>query len=259
MDDNYYLIRERARELVAKSPPPDFYKEQSRAYERSCHYYLNNPVIRKLREFVGTCIDNDFGHGLDHSEKVAIDAGALIIIECHLAGLKEEVRIDRFLLLVQCAALLHDIKRKDKNHALRSAEFAYDALSGYPFTGKEVEDICQAIRNHEAFKSMSGEFSMEGRIISDCLYDADKFRWGPDNFTHTVWDMVTFSRIPLDVFITHFPRGMKAVSKIRDTFRSETGKKYGPQFIDIGLSIGNTLYEIIRKEFGHCLQGQVNI
>lgn len=248
MDDNYYFIRKRARELVAKSPSPNFYMKESEAKKRSHDIYLKNPVVRALYGFVEQQIENDFGHGLDHAEKVAIDAGALVIIECTHAGYSDEM-IYRSVLLVQCAGLLHDVKRKHKNHALKSAEFASEILPDYPLTENEIHDICQAIRNHEAFKDISGEFSELGLIISNCLYDADKFRWGPDNFTHTVWDMLSFSQIPLPVFVAHFPRGMKAVAKISDTFRSKTGKKYGPQFIDIGISIGDRLYQIIKTEF----------
>lgn len=248
MDDNYYLIRKHARELVAQSPSPDFYRDHSRAYQSSFKFYRENSVIKRLTSFICELIDNDFGHGMDHSEKVAVDAGALVIIEFETEGYATDV-VERNLLLVQAAGLLHDVKRKQKNHAVRSAEFAHDALAKFPFSSREIEDVCQAIRNHEAFKSIHGEFSDEGLILSDCLYDADKFRWGPDNFTHTVWDMVTFAGIPLSVFMSHFPRGMKAVSRIRDTFRSVTGKQYGPQFIDIGISIGDLLYEYIKQEF----------
>ena len=75
-------------------------------------------------------------------------------------------------------------------------------------------------------------------MLSDCLYDADKFRWGPDNFTHTIWDMVGFINPPLKTFVSHYPKGMALLKKIRGTFRSRTGRRYGPQFIDVGIAIG---------------------
>jgi hypothetical protein len=85
--------------------------------------------------------------------------------------------------------------------------------------------------------------------VTDCLYDADKFRWGPDNFTDTLWEMVAFSQIPLPEFIGQYPRGMAGLERIKETFRTETGRRYGPQIIELGLSIGEAIYRMIRDEF----------
>jgi hypothetical protein len=61
--------------------------------------------------------------------------------------------------------------------------------------------------------------------------------------------MVAFFETPLSRFIDYFPKGMEGLQKIRHTFRTQTGKYYGPQFIDIGISIGNELYRVICTEF----------
>jgi hypothetical protein len=248
MDAEYILIRDHARKLVQASPDPDFYIEHAEANRLSLEFYLSNPMINKLRGHVSAMMEDNMGHGLHHAEKVSLDAGALVLIVCHNAG-RTEQETARLLLLAQCAGLLHDIRRKQKNHALVSAEYASELLKNYPVSRIEAEDICQAIRNHEAFKASVGVLTDSGKILSDCLYDADKFRWGPDNFTHTVWDMVANAKIPLPVFMAHFPRGLETVGRIRDTFRSDPGKKYGPQFIDIGMTIGNKLYALIKTEF----------
>ena len=112
-----------------------------------------------------------------------------------------------------------------------------------------MDNRFNAIFNHEAFKNQIEITSERGKLISDCLYDADKFRWGPDNFTHTVWDMVSYLKIPVKKFIEHYPKGIKTLSKISSSFRSETGKKYGPQFIEVGIEIGNKVFKVIKKEF----------
>ena len=36
---------------------------------------------------------------------------------------------------------------------------------------------------------------------------------------------------------------MKGIEKIKETFRTATGKRYGPEFIDQGIAIGNAIYE----------------
>ena len=91
--------------------------------------------------------------------------------------------------------------------------------------------ICQAIRNHEAFKYNEGSDLKEDSLVSNCLYDGDKFRWGPDNFTDTIWDMVSFFKTPISKFIAHYPQGMEGLVKIKQTFRTDTGKKYGPSLL----------------------------
>ena len=93
----------------------------------------------------------------------------------------------------------------------------------------------------------------ERALLSDCLYDADKFRWGPDNFSDTIWAMVSFLDMPVEHFIGRFPQGMQMLVRIRDTFRSKTGRVYGPQFVDIGLAVGRKLYRTIQAEYGQDL------
>lgn len=247
MDSRYETVRQLARELVAESTPPVFYDKFSTEHTLSKTFFENNALINEMTDFVTAEIENDFGHGLHHSIKVAIDAGTLVIIECRLSEFSKE-KTERILLLVQCAGLLHDIKRKEKNHAVKSADFALEFLKKYSLSQTEINDICNAIQSHEAFKEIVCNFSIEGKIISDCLYDADKFRWGPDNFAHTVWEMVTFSKIPLNEFMAHFPKGIKVIEKIKYTFRSETGKEYGPEFINIGTSIGHELFNKINNK-----------
>ena len=122
-------------------------------------------------------------------------------------------------------------------------------LKSYPFSAEEIGDICRAIQNHEAFKDSIAADTPEGELISNSLYDADKFRWGPDNFHDTLWDMVSYVNPPLAKFMDGYPRGMEKLETIKKTFRTATGKKYGPQFIDLGLAIGEELYRVIKTEF----------
>lgn len=244
----YLKIQQQARQIVFKFPAPAFYQDFPIANQQSKEFFETNHVISKLRLFVEDRIDNDLGHGFDHAVKVTLDAGALMIIECGQAGYSTEFTYRR-LLIVQCAGLLHDIHRKDENHAVKGAIFASELLKSYPLTTDEIGDIYQAIRNHEAFKEPIPINTPEGLLVSNCLYDADKFRWGPDNFTDTIWSMVSYYKTPLKKFIEYYPSGMEKLTHIKSTFRTQTGKKYGPQFIDLGLSIGNELFKFIQAEF----------
>ncbi len=248
METIYTKIRTRARQIVSSFPTPDFYKKEADAIALSRKLMEKSGLISDLIAIVTEHLEDDFGHGLQHAVKVSLEAGSLVLIEGQRMPLSRQT-ITRYVLLVQCAGLLHDIRRKQKNHAIKGAAFAKKLLQDFPLSSKEVADICLAIQNHEAFKNKIEIDSPEGKLISDCLYDADKFRWGPDNFTDTIWEMVSFLNPPLETFIAHYPKGMKSLERIKQTFRTHAGQRYGPQFIDIGLAIGEELYRVIREEF----------
>lgn len=243
----YVYLRQHARKLAAQLPLPDFYVDCRDAHLVSRHLFETHPIISDLRRFIDLHLEDDYGHGITHAVKVTLDSGALMFIEGLHLGYSEE-KIHRKILLAQCAGLLHDTKRKTENHAIFGAAFARQVLISYPLAFHEIDEICGAIRNHEAFKNMATATSAEGLTISDCLYDADKFRWGPDNFTDTVWKMVSFLDPPLAVFLAHYPKGIDSIRRIKSTFRSKTGRKYGPQFIDMGLHVGEELFALIQKE-----------
>jgi len=248
----YARLREQARLIVSSFPSPEFYQDHSQAYEYSSRLFKADPEIRKLCRFVSENLDDDFGHGLQHAIKVTIDAGALMNIEGQAAGYSESM-LERRTQIVQSAGLLHDTKRKKKDHSKHGADYARAVLENYSLSYDEIEDVCRAIQNHEAFKSNVTIDTPEGALISDCLYDADKFRWGPDNFTDTLWDMVSFLNPPLSKFMARYPQGMESLEKIKNTFRTETGKRYGPQFLDLGLAIGQKIHDVILSDFSEYL------
>ncbi len=248
MQPIYHQIRKRARQIILRHPTPDFYHDHSQAYEASKQFFDSDRVIKKLLSWLAGTLEDDFGHGLMHAVKVSHDAGTLMVIEAQQSGYARNP-LSRLVSLVQTAGLLHDIKRKKKDHSSHSAAHAQKLLKKYPFAPEEIVHICAAIQSHEAFKDPIDANSPEGELISNCLYDADKFRWGPDNFHDTLWDMVSYFNPPLAKFIDGYPRGMEKIRSIKTTFRTTTGQKYGPQFIDLGLAIGDELFGVIKSEF----------
>ena len=252
MDEKYSRIRDLARQIVARFPSPDFYLDHPPAHEYASTFFENDPVIKKLKHFLTEHLEDDFGHGLQHAIKVTLEAGALMAIEGKADGYEQDF-LDARMRVVQCAGLLHDIKRKKKDHSKHGADHARKILKNYPFSAAEVDDIYRAIHNHEAFTDNIAIDTSEGALVADCLYDADKFRWGPDNFAYTLWDMISYYNPPLTEFMERYPKGMQGIARIKSTFRTHTGKKYGPQFIDIGLAIGEELYDVIRAEFSDYL------
>jgi len=55
--------------------------------------------------------------------------------------------------------------------------------------------------------------------------------------------MVKAHNTPLEALHGTFREKMRGIEKIKGTFRTGTGKEYGPEFIDQGITIGNAIYE----------------
>jgi len=245
----YADIRRCARRIAARFPIPEFYVDFSMEFAFSQRFFELDPIVRAMRRIAVRELEDDLGHGLLHADKVSLDAGTLAIIESRRAGLPLRC-IRKRLRLAQTAGLLHDVRRKAADHALAGSEHAQKLLvNSALFTPSDIGAVCGAILNHEAFKRHIPITGLKGRMISDCLYDADKFRWGYDNFTDTVWTMVSYLRVPLQDFIGRYPQGMARIADIKKTFRTETGKDYGPRFIDMGLAVGRLLYETLQRDF----------
>lgn len=247
LPEEYREAREISLRIASEVDPPRFYLEKEEAVEASRIALEGHPMCKSVRELVEERGER-LGHGMAHVLKVAVDAGALVLIECEAAGAAE--RRERSLLLVHLAGLLHDIRRDEPEHAQKGAEEAEIILRDFDVRDGERRAIMQAIRNHEAFKPALPLEDPSLQVLSDALYDADKFRWGPDNFTETLWSMVAPFRIPLEVLLRNFLPKMEGIKRIADTFRTPTGREYGPDFIARGLEIGERLYRELAGMYG---------
>jgi hypothetical protein len=238
-DPEYIRAIDLSRKIAAEVGTPRFYLEKKREVALSRELFTADPLVKegiRIVEERGDC----YGHGLTHVRKVAIDAGALILIE-EGGGFPGD-RMLRIVLLAHLAGLFHDIRRAEKDHADRGADEVVKLLTSFPIRDDECAEIAGAIRNHEAFRPPPDAGSAE-HLLSDTLYDADKFRWGPDNFTETLWAMIIPRGIPLRTLLPRFLSGIEGIRKVRESFRTATGREYGPDFIDRGLTIGRRLYE----------------
>jgi hypothetical protein len=252
MKDIYEEMMANARVIAASFPQPRFYVSCRESLDLSRSLFDEDAQVMRCRTLVLNELKDDLGHGIVHSEKVALEAGALAYIEGERLSLEESSRREA-CLLAQIAGLLHDLRRGEKNHAKVSALAASNMLHEF-LTSQKREYIVQAIANHEAFVEPKSIESPVGQMISDALYDADKFRWGPDNFTHTLWQMLRSSGARIAPLIRRYPEGMEGISWIKKTFRTETGKIYGPEFIELGLRIGEKIYEFLQERFSEELR-----
>jgi hypothetical protein len=253
MKDIYEEMIAASRDIASSFPQPSFYVSCREPLYLSRSLFDEDAQVMKCRAVVLSELKDDLGHGIDHSEKVALEAGALAYIEGERHSLEESLRREA-CLLAQTAGLLHDLRRDEKDHAKASAFAASRMMQEFSIFPDKAEYVVQAIANHEAFVKPKRMDSPVGQVISDALYDADKFRWGPDNFTQTLWQMLRSSRAAIIPLIRRFPKGMEEISGIRETFRTETGKIYGPEFIELGLKIGEKIYQFLLQRFSEELQ-----
>jgi len=248
MEEIYGEMIAVSRKIASSFPPPRFYACCQPWMALSQNLFSADAQVLRCRTLVQNELKNNYGHGLDHVEKVAVEAGALLYLEAEKRSMGEAGK-QRAGVLVQMAGLLHDLCRGEKNHARLGAAAAGKILRNFPFSPEEERMIVGAIANHEAFLEPQPIVSPLGQLVSDVLYDADKFRWGPDNFTLTLWEMLRFSRAPIVRLIQRFPKGMKGIARIKETFRTPSGKTYGPEFIDLGLMIGEKIYQFLQERF----------
>jgi hypothetical protein len=242
-DFDYRLAIQLSRKIAEMVGTPRFYSDRSREVSLSRELFAAESLTSEAMRIVADRSPG-LGHGLDHVEKVAIDGGALLLIEQGGGPLDSQVR--RQVLMAHLAGLLHDIKRMEKDHASVGADEAGRILSSFPLLCEERLWVTEAIRNHEAFRPCGRAADPAAQLISDVLYDADKFRWGPDNFTETLWAMVAARDVPLRTLLPRFLPGLEGIRKIRDSFRTPAGRVYGPDFIDRGLAIGSQVYAALK-------------
>ena len=248
MEDIYEEMIAASQEIAASFPLPCFYTCCGQWIHLSRSLFSQDGQVLKCRAMVHRELTNNYGHGMDHAEKVAVEAGALAYIEGFRLSLQESAQ-HQAGILAQMAGLLHDLRRGEKDHAQSSAAAAGRILKDFSFPPEDEQMIVEAIANHEAFVEPKRIDSTLGQMVSDVLYDADKFRWGPDNFTVTLWEMLRFSKAPIARLVRRFPKGMKGIARIKDTFRTDTGRVYGPEFIDLGLAIGEKIYQFLQGRF----------
>ncbi len=226
-----------AREISA----PSFYALYESELASSYTFFSESTAVQICKSYVDRAVLHP-AHGVEHCEKVALEAGAIVQIEYKNRCLTDS-DVSDLLLCVHLAGLLHDIKRTEENHSIAGSIEAERILNECKLNNRYRKYITAAIRNHEAFTEMLSSEDEHARIISDALYDADKFRWGPDNFITTVWLIVESSGTPVAELYRSFDEKMRGIRKIKKTFRTDIGKQYGPEFIDLGLEIGNAIYK----------------
>jgi len=243
MNKVFNLLKAEAKK-IAQQNLPSFYTIFSREQNQAKNFFFDHPLIYRLREDVLPFILDSFGHGIEHAKKVALDASTIVLIEGkHLPS----PLLKKAFLLSQIAGLLHDTCRTEEDHALKGAELSQEILEDYPLSQEEKEIIYLAIKNHEAFGPRIEIKDDLAQLVSAALYDGDKFRWGPDNFTTTLWSICSYNQWGIEELKKRMPQALEFMQKIKDTFRTSTGINFGPEIVDCGLLIGKHLYQTLQQ------------
>lgn len=243
MSDLLHQLKIEAKILASKRSPR-FYTDLASELSFARSTFFDHPLVQRCREDAIPFLSDQYGHGIEHSKLVAIEASAIALSEGRDMG-REVAR--HLALLSQIAGLLHDVCRMEDEHALRGAELSRIILQDYPLSDDDRDLIAYAVNTHEAFKEVEKSSDPRALLLSGVLYDADKFRWGPDNFATTLWEICDYQEWPLAKIVACFPEGLKIINTIASTFRTSTGKQYGPEFIEIGLEIGSSIYRRMVK------------
>lgn len=241
MDSHLYArLKEKALQTSCRLGDPAFYGRHEKELRMSNAFFESSSIISRC---LGHLDESRLhpAHGILHCEKVAREAGAILQAEAKERGCDGAER-DDLMLSVQIAGLFHDIRRCEADHPLAGSLEAERILRDFDIPERHKRYITAAIRNHEAFRAVLASEDEPARLVSDSLYDADKFRWGPDNFTVTLWLITDSLKIPLRALCETYEEKVEGIKRIKDTFRTETGRRYGPEFIDIGLEIGNEIF-----------------
>ncbi|MFW9902248.1 MAG: HD domain-containing protein [Candidatus Thorarchaeota archaeon] len=124
---------------------------------------LNKNFISKVRKFALDNSEEDDIHGFLHTERV-------LDLCLHIGK-----NLGANLLILEIAALLHDIgrnnkriKTSNKNHAELSSEIASKFLDSYNFkiSQEDFTNIIHTIRSH-SFSNNSNPQTLEAQILSD--------------------------------------------------------------------------------------------
>ena len=243
MNNLLQQLKNEAKDIKVQKRPK-FYDHFAPELAYARETFFDNPLILRCAEDVLPFLYDNFGHGVEHCKTVAIEAGTIVFAEAYSTDLKMGRHL---VVLAQLAGLLHDTCRLERDHAQQGAELSMKILQDYPLADSDKAMIFFAIRNHEAFRHVDTAPDFKTELLSGALYDADKFRWGPDNFVTTLWEICDYEEWTLDKIVSRFPQGMEFIQSIADTFRTQTGQLYGPEFIETGLEMGNTLYRRMKQ------------
>jgi len=237
MDQRIIELKRRAKSLAAGRPQSGFNLDCAEEIGHASTIFFEHPMMQRLQNDALGFLNEPCGIGVEHGKRVAIDAAALVLAEP--TGLDQEER-RRLALLAEMAGLLHDTMRFEDDHADKGADLAMRLLRGYSLSPEERLWIAQAVALHETVLPLAEVGPESARLLSGVVFDADRFRFGPDYFITTLWELCDCDEWSLEDIAKTFPEGRKRAEAARSGgFRTEQGRRYGPALITEGLALAS--------------------
>lgn len=244
MDRRILELKRRAKDLAASRPQPSFYRDCADELGYAKDFFFDNPLILRMQGDALGYLDEACGLGVEHAKKVAVEAAAIVLAEP--SGLNPDDR-RRLAVLAELAGLLHDALRHEDDHAERGADLCMRILRGYPVSAEERLWIAQAVAAHESPQSPRINGPEAASLLAAAVYDADKFRYGPDIFATTLWELCECDEWTLEEIAARFAEGPRLAREFSGTFRTHEGRRYGPQIIAEGLSQAEELTRMLER------------
>ncbi len=231
--------RRLALHLAGQLPSSPLYVLHHSTVLATVRLFHRDSITRRIHQWLGSRLKSRPDHDRRHARRVALHTALLLTIETGARPSDD----NPLLQLGLYGGLLHDLYRGQAGHEILAGRTAGRLLRCLGVEGLSSRWVESAIRNHVAFHDGHPIPEPAAQLLSDALYDADKLEWGPENFTRTIWRMMA-SR---DTSIAQLPRiftsGMAFIQQVKGTFRTRTGRTYGPPIIDRGLWIGSRILE----------------
>lgn len=264
MDKRFSDFKHQARDLAAEIGRPRF--ERDYALRLSCarDMFFEHPMVLRLQEDLLPFLYDDYGHGVEHAKRVALDTATIVLAEAEVLGLDMGMA-RRLALLGELSGLLHDVCRVETDHPRRGAELARMILAEYELSNAEVEAIALSVKVHEEFRpapelrpellpdQRQGDVRHEDSstvLLAAALHDADIFRWGPDFFVTTLWEICDYEDWSNEEILSRFEPAMEHIRSLGATLRTSVGRTYGPEILDIGLRLAPRILVQARRALG---------
>ena len=236
-------FRDDACRLAQTLPRPRFATSFAREIEAARMAFFYETLISRLRDEALTFLYDDFGFGIEHSKAVAVDAAAIVLAETS-AWLREDSR--RMALLALLAGILHDATRLDEDGEAKAGELSRSILAHYPLTDGERDMVAWAIRDHEIREGYAPPHDPRAALLSAALYDADKFRYGPDIYVTSLWEFCDYEDMPAQYAVNCLEAAERRLPDLAGTFRSRPGRAFGEEYLECGERLVPLLAEELR-------------
>jgi hypothetical protein len=234
MDVRILDLKRRARELAAVRPQSAFCLDCAEELAHAGSMFFDHPLMQRLQADALGFLNEACGLGVEHGKRVAVDAAAIVLAEP--TDFSDEER-RRLALLAEMAGLLHDALRHEEDHAEKGADLCLRILRGYALSPEERLWIAQAVALHESPLPLAELGPQEVRLLAGAVHDADRFRFGPDIFATTLWELCECDEWTLEDIAKKFPEGPALAARLKDTFRTVQGASYGPALLAEGLTL----------------------